>query len=137
MYVGVCHKIAEEEEIEDFKTQEELGVSHAKTVPWGRVGMDVSVSPWDVSVKQPARLGSQVHNVTGTSLTINVPQLRSSGEIVLMRDLLDKVVCGHVCGHCLDKAVCGHVCGGGCNPPRAATFSWQGILDCMRAEKAG
>lgn len=35
--VGVCHKIAEEEEIEDFKTQEELGVSHAKIVPCGRV----------------------------------------------------------------------------------------------------
>ena len=35
--MGVCHKIAEEEEIEDFKTQEKLGVSHAKTVPCGRV----------------------------------------------------------------------------------------------------
>lgn len=26
-------------------------------------------------------------------------------------DCLDKVFRGHVCGHCLDKVVCGHVCG--------------------------
>lgn len=37
MHVGVCHRMAEEEETEDFRTQEELGVSHAKTVPCGRV----------------------------------------------------------------------------------------------------
>lgn len=35
MPVGVCHRIAEEEETEDFRTQEELGVLHAKTLPCG------------------------------------------------------------------------------------------------------
>lgn len=33
MHVGVCQRIAEEEETEDFRTQEELEVLHAKTLP--------------------------------------------------------------------------------------------------------